>query len=74
MRTDALVNGVFMGLGLGFILATLALYYPVRDFLPQYFAMYHFRFVGPTGIIVLAVGIALEIFQRHKIRNSQERE
>ena len=72
MRTDSLVNGIFIGLGLGFIVATLALYYPVRDFFPQYATIYHFRFVAPAGIIVLAVGIALEVYQRRKIKNSNE--
>ena len=74
MRTDALINGGFIGFGLGFILATLALYFPIRDFLPQYVMIWQFRFVGIVGGIGLAVGIALEVFQRRKIRNSQERE
>ena len=74
MRNDALMNGGFIGFGLGFILATLALYFPIRDFLPQYVTIWQFRFVGIMGGIGLAVGIALEVFQRRKIRNSQERE
>ena len=74
MRTDAVINGLFIGLGLGFILATVALYFPVRDFFPEYATLWQFRFVGIVGGIGLAAGIALEFYQRRKIRKAQEEE
>ena len=72
MRTDALVNGVLMGFGLAFILATLALWFPVRDFLPQYATIWQFRFVGIVGGVGLVAGIAVELYQRRKARKSDE--
>lgn len=74
MRTDPLINGLFIGFGLGFIFATLALYFPVSDFLPDYATLWQFRFVGAVGGIGLAAGIALEVYQRHKLRKIQEEE
>jgi len=73
-RSDSLVNGIFIGFGLGFILATLALYFPVRDFLPTYATVWQFRFVGIVGGIGLAIGIALEVYQRRKMENHEEEE
>ncbi len=72
MRTDALVNGIFMGFGLGFMLATLALWFPVRDYLPQYAAFWHFRFIGVVGLLVLGAGIGMEVYQRRKMRADEE--
>ena len=74
MRTDPLINGFFIGVGLGFILATLALYFPVRDFFPEYATIWQFRFVGIVGGVGLAAGIALEVYQRHKLRSIQDDE
>ena len=74
MRTDPLINGFFIGVGLGFILATLALYFPVRDFFPEYATIWQFRFVGIVGGVGLVAGIALEVYQRHKLRSIQDDE
>jgi len=71
MRTDPLINGFFIGVGLGFILATLALYFPVRDFFPEYATIWQFRFVGIVGGVGLVAGFGLEIYQRRKLRAIQ---
>ncbi len=74
MRNDALVNGLFVGLGLGFILATLALYFPVRDFFPQYAAVWQFKFVGIVGGVALIAGVALEVYQRRRKSEGDDEE
>ncbi len=64
MRGDALMNGGLIGFGLGFIAASLALYWVVGEFIPQYAALWHFRGVAIIGGIGLAIGISFEVFQR----------
>ena len=69
MRTDALMNGGFIGFGLGFILASLALHRVVSALMPQYVATWQFRGVAIVGGIGLAIGIGFEVFQRIRMRN-----
>jgi heme/copper-type cytochrome/quinol oxidase subunit 4 len=58
MRSTALMNGALIGFGLGFILASLALYRLVADYVPQYANTWYFQ------------GIA--IIERVKARNKPE--
>jgi len=69
MRTDALMNGGFIGFGLGFILASLALHRVVSTVIPQYATTWQFRGVAIVGGLGLAIGIGCEIFQRVRMRN-----
>ena len=72
MRNDALMNGGLIGFGLGFILASLALYRVVSIVMPKYAAAWQFRGVIIIGVIGLAVGIGLEVYQRVKTKSKQE--
>ena len=72
MRNDALMNGGLIGFGLGFILASLALYYVVSKVIPDYAAIWHLRGIAIIGGVGLAVGIGFEVFQRIKIKNRDE--
>lgn len=72
MRTTALMNGGLVGFGLGFILASLALYRVVDDYFPQYATTWYFQGIGIIGGIGLAIGIGFEIFER--IRSKKQRE
>ncbi len=74
MRNDSLMNGGLIGFGLGFILASIALYWVVRTVIPQYATLWHFRGVIIAGAIGLAVGIGLEVFQRVRMRRRDEGE
>lgn len=74
MRNDALMNGGLIGFGVGFILASLALYRVVSLVIPQYATVWHFRGVIIIGVIGLAVGIGLEVFQRVRMKRRGEAE
>jgi hypothetical protein len=72
MRNTALMNGGLIGFGLGFILASLALYRLVADYVPQYANTWYFQgiaFVGGAGLII---GIIFEVIERIKDRHPQE--
>jgi len=72
MRNDALMNGGLIGFGVGFISASLALYQVVSLVIPQYATIWHFRGVIVIGVIGLAVGIGLEVFQRIRMKRRSE--
>ena len=72
MRTDALMNGGLIGFGLGFIAASIALNRVVNVFMPDYATLWHFRGVIIIGVIGLAVGIGLEVFQRVRTKKEHE--
>jgi hypothetical protein len=72
MRTTALMNGGLTGFGLGFILASLALYRVVSGFMPQYTTEWYFRGIAIVGGIGLAIGIGFEIFERIKMRKQRQ--
>ena len=74
MRNDALMNGGLIGFGVGFILASLALYRVVSIVIPQYATLWHFRGVIIIGLIGLVVGIGLEVLQRRRARRLMEGE
>ena len=64
MRADALLNGSLIGFGLGFVLASLALYQVVSRVLPDYAVSWHFRGVAIIGGVGLLAGIGFEVWQR----------
>ena len=74
MRNDAFVNGGLIGFGLGFIFASIALHRVVSTVIPQYATLWHFRGVIIIGVVGLAAGIAVEVFQRIRMRRRQEAE
>ena len=74
MRTDALMNGGLIGFGLGFIAASIALYWVVRGVIPEYATLWHFRGVIIIGVIGLAAGIGMEVFQRVRMKRGREEE
>ena len=72
MRTTTLMNGGLIGFGLGFILASLALYRVVSDYMPQYSTVWYFRGIAIVGGIGLVIGIVFEVIER--IRSKKQRE
>ncbi len=74
MRNDALMNGGLIGFGLGFILASLALYRVVSIVIPDYATLWHFRGVIIIGAVGLAVGIGLEVYHRLRMKKRREGE
>ncbi len=74
MRNDSLVNGGLIGFGLGFIFASLALHRVVSIVIPKYATTWHFNGVLLIGIVGLVAGIAIEVFQRIKIKKQNESE
>ena len=74
MRNDALMNGGLTGFGLGFILASIALHRVVSVVIPQYATLWHFRGVIIIGVVGLAAGIGLEVYQRIRMKNRSEGE
>jgi hypothetical protein len=69
MRNTTLMNGALIGFGLGFILASLALYRLVSDYVPQYANTWYFQGIAIVGGAGLIVGIIFEIIERVKARN-----
>ena len=69
MRNTALLNGALIGFGLGFILASIALYRLVSDYVPQYANTWYFQGIAIVGGAGLIVGIIFEIIERVKVKN-----
>jgi hypothetical protein len=74
MRTTALMNGLLMGFGVGFILASLALYRVVADYMPQYATTWYFRGIAIVGGVGLIIGIGFEVFERIKMKRQRQAE
>jgi len=72
MRNTALMNGALIGFGLGFILASIALYRLVADYVPQYANTWYFQGIAIVGGAGLIVGIIFEIIER--VRSKRQRE
>jgi heme/copper-type cytochrome/quinol oxidase subunit 4 len=72
MRNTAIMNGALIGFGLGFILASIALYRLVADYVPQYANTWYFQGIAIVGGAGLVVGIIFEIIERVKARNKPE--
>lgn len=72
MRTTALMNGALTGFGLGFCLASLALYRVVSDYFPADAKTWYFQGIAIIGGIGIAIGIGFEAFER--IRSKRQRE
>jgi hypothetical protein len=72
MRNTAIMNGALIGFGLGFILASIALYRLVSDYVPQYANTWYFQGIAIVGGAGLVVGIIFEIIERVKARNKSE--
>ena len=68
MRNTTLMNGALIGFGLGFILASIALYRLVSDYVPQYANTWYFQGIAIVGGAGLVVGIIFEIIERAKAR------
>ncbi|MBI2848137.1 MAG: hypothetical protein HYX83_03080 [Chloroflexi bacterium] len=74
MRNDAVLNGGLIGFGIGFIFASVALYWVVRAVIPQYATLWHFKGVIVIGVIGLVVGIGMEMVQRFRARRKEQDE
>ena len=72
MRNTAIMNGALIGFGLGFILASIALYRLVADYVPQYANTWYFQGIAIVGGAGLIVGIVFEIIERVKARKRPE--
>lgn len=72
MRNTALMNGALIGFGLGFILASLALYRVVADYMPQYANSWYFQGIVIVGGAGLVIGIVFEVIERLKNRKREE--
>ena len=72
MRNTTLMNGALIGFGLGFILASIALYRLVSDYVPQYANTWYFQGIAIVGGAGLIVGIIFEIIERVKARKQPE--
>ena len=72
MRNTAIMNGALIGFGLGFILASIALYRLVSDYVPQYANTWYFQGIAIVGGAGLVVGIIFEIIERVKARNKPQ--
>ena len=66
--TSSLMNGALIGFGIGFIAASFALQRLVVTYLPEYAILWQFRGVAIVGVIGLAVGLGLEIYERLKMK------
>ena len=74
MRNTAIMNGALIGFGLGFILASLALYRVVADYMPQYATTWYFQGIAIVGGVGLVIGIVFEVIERMKKRKQEETE
>ena len=74
MRNTAFMNGGLIGFGLGFILASLALYRVVSDYMPQYASSWWFTGIAIIGGAGLVIGIIFEAIERIKYRVQEEAE
>ena len=74
MRNTALMNGGLIGFGLGFCLASLALYRVVSDYFPAYASTWYFQGIAIIGGIGIAIGIGFEAFERIRSRKQREAE
>ena len=72
MRNTAFMNGGLIGFGLGFILASLALYRVVADYMPQNATSWYFLGIAIIGGAGLVIGIVFEVIER--IKNKKQRE
>lgn len=66
------MNGALIGFGLGFILASIALYRLVSDYVPQYANTWYFQGIAIIGGAGLIVGIIFEIIERVKARHQPQ--
>lgn len=69
MRNDSLMNGGLIGFGLGFLLASLALYRVASQVVPGYAMTWHLKGVAIVGGAGLILGIGFEAFQRMRMKN-----
>jgi hypothetical protein len=74
MRNTALMNGALIGFGLGFVLASLALYRVVADYMPQYANSWYFQGIAIIGGAGFIIGIVFEVIERMKNRKQAETE
>ena len=74
MRTTALMNGLLIGFGVGFISASLVLYRVVGDYMPQYATKWYFQGIAIVGGVGLAIGIVFEVWERIKSKKQREAE
>lgn len=74
MRNTALMNGALIGFGLGFLLASLALYRVVSDYMPEYATSWYFQGIAIVGGAGLIIGIIFEVMERMKNRKQEETE
>lgn len=74
MRNTAFMNGALIGFGLGFVLASLALYRVVSDYMPQYANTWWFQGIAIIGGAGLVVGIIFEAIERVRNRKQEEPE
>jgi len=74
MRNTAFMNGGLIGFGLGFILASLALYRVVVDYMPKYATSWYFLGIAIIGGAGLVIGIVFEVIERIKNRKQEETE
>lgn len=68
MRNDSLMNGGLIGFGLGFLLASLALYRVASQVVPEYAMTWHLKGVAIVGGAGLVLGIVFEVLQRIRMK------
>ncbi len=74
MRNTALMNGALLGFGLGFILASFALYRAASSYIPQYANTWYIQGIGIVGGAGLVIGIIFEVMERIKNKKREEEE
>ncbi len=72
MRNTPLMNGALIGFGLGFILASLALYRVVADYMPQSVTSWYIQGIAIIGGAGLVIGIIFEVIERIKNRKQSK--